>query len=149
MTSFLWRMIHCLLPTNERLHRMNIPGTTSPVCNLCDLEAIDNIQHALLQCPSSNPSASYLLSVIQSILPNVQPVQVVLLDFDVDSKDKLPLTFLVASVLSQIWMSRRNRKSLNLHNTRAFLEAGIQILRKSRHHDSVPRIMELLMHVDQ
>ena len=148
-TSFLWRMIHSLLPTRERLDRMNMPGTTSSICDLCDLEAVDTTLHALLQCPFSNPPATFLMSVFHSLLPNLQPAQVVFLDFDVATKDKLPLTFMTASVLSQIWSSRKGRKSCNLQTIRANLEASIQILRKSRHHQAATRIDEILMHVDQ
>ena len=149
LTSFLWLMIHHLLPTRERLHRMNMPGTNSPICDLCDLQAVDNLEHALLQCPSSRPSATLLYSAVQSILPDIQLSQVLLLDFRADCEYNLPLTFLIGSVLSLIWVSRKNKKTLSALNTRASLEAGIQILRKSRHHESAEKIDELLIQVDQ
>ena len=149
MTSFLWRMLHCLLPTRERLFRLNMPGTTSPFCDLCDLEADDTTLHALFQCPSINSPATFLQSAIQTVLPDVLPAQLVLLDLHVDTKDQLPVMYLTASILSQIWVSRKNRKSCNLVSIRANLEAGIQILRKSRHQDAAGRIDEILMSVDQ
>jgi hypothetical protein len=81
-------------------------------------------------------------------LPNTQPSQILLQDFNVDSKYNLPLTFLIGYVLSHILTLRKNKKSLSQLNTRASLEAGIQILRKSRHHESAARIDELLIQVD-
>ena len=149
MTSFLWRMLHGLLPTRERLHRLNMPGITSPLCDLCKLEAVDTTLHALLQCPSSKPPATLLLSAIQTVLPDILPAQLVLLDAHVEAKDQLPLMYLVTSVLSQIWAYRKSRKSCNLVSIRANLESGVQILRKSRHHDAARRIDEILMFVDQ
>ena len=80
LTSFLWLMIHNLLPTKERLFRLGMPNINENTCDFCDRQAIDSIQHALLQCPSNDTTNSFLLEAIRRELPDVQPEQVVLLD---------------------------------------------------------------------
>ena len=49
--SFTWKMIDDLLPTRERLFRMNLPDIQSPACTLCPQGALDDVEHALLLCP--------------------------------------------------------------------------------------------------
>ena len=46
----IWKMLHDILPTRERMNRMNLPGVPSAVCTLCDGNAEDTSEHALLTC---------------------------------------------------------------------------------------------------
>ena len=145
-TSFLWKMIHDLLPTRERLFRLHMPDIANASCDLCTLDVEDNLHHALLQCPF-NTASNFILSAIHTILPNTQPIQLVLLQLDVEPDLKLPVSFLISSVLSQVWESRKMKKSRSLTSIRANLEAGVQILRKSRYWESVVKINEILNQV--
>ena len=43
MHSFLWRRLHDILPTQERLHRMNMSNTPSPLCVSCSEGEIDSL----------------------------------------------------------------------------------------------------------
>ena len=91
-SSFLWRMIHDLLPTRERLYRLSMPDIPSQICDLCSMDAEDNTQHALLQCPF-NTANSFLLRVIQNVLPHAQPNLLLLLQLNVEQDMRLPITF--------------------------------------------------------
>ena len=51
--TFLWRLIHNILPTQDRLHRI-LPNITSPSCALCNTQDICNLSHALFQCSFNN-----------------------------------------------------------------------------------------------
>ena len=82
LSTFLWNMVHNLLPTRERLHMLNMPDTPSPVCNLCTMEVPDYPVHALLQC-LFNQANNYVLAAIQSIVPHAEPHHLVLLHLDV------------------------------------------------------------------
>ena len=146
-TTFLWQMLHDILPTRERLFRLSMPDISSPTCDLCTMEAEDNIQHALLQC-SFNSANSLILRTIQTILPNAQPSQVVLLQLPVEEDLRLPITFLISSCLSQVWQSRKLKKPSPLTSIRANLEAGVQILQKNRHQKAALKVEELLNSVD-
>ena len=146
-SSFLWRMIHDLLPTRERLYRLSMPDITSPICDLCSMAAEDNTQHALLQCPF-NTASSFLLRAIQNVLPHAQPNHLLHLQLHVEQDLRLTITFLISSTLSQIWQARKLKKSISLTSIRANLEAGVQILRKSRHWKAAIKLEELINSVD-
>ena len=77
-------------------------------------------------------------------VPNIQPEQVVHLDLNPDDQ-QLPLVFLIASILSQIWTCRKEKKACNLHTIRATLEASINILRKSRHKAAADTLTTILV----
>ena len=147
LTSFNWKMIHDLLPTRERLFRLGMPDISSSLCDLCSLDTEDNLQHALPQCPF-NTACDFLLTALRPVVPHVLPAQIVLLQLDVDLDCHLPISFIISSVLSQTWSSRKMKKIFTLHSIRAELEAGVQILRKSRHWKSAQKIDDILSKVD-
>ena len=43
--TFLWRLMHNILPTKERVNRLT-PSTT-PHCRLCQDQTVETLQHAL------------------------------------------------------------------------------------------------------
>ena len=49
-TSFLWKLLHQLLPTEERLARI-LPNT-SPVCKICSTPTHADLIHCFFQCSS-------------------------------------------------------------------------------------------------
>ena len=144
LLTFLWRMLHDLLPTQARLFRMKMPNANSDQCSLCDLNAVGDLTHSLLVCPYNEGVSQFLISKLQQVLPSVLPHQVVLLDFDVDKTNQLPVLFLTASILSQIWECRKDKKRCNLSTIRAVLEAGICIMRKSRYTEPAKQLSSLL-----
>ena len=132
--TFLWRMLHNILPTQERLHRMGLPNAPSPNCTLCDTPTPDQLQHSLLTCPQVMEVADWLLDKLRVHIPALSPQQLVLLDFGQLQEDlELPITWLVAQVLGEIWKLRKDKKAPRLFQTRAMLEAGITIMRKTRY----------------
>ena len=55
MRSFLWKMLHRILLTQDRLNRMNMPNAApSPLCVQCTAGEVDDIEHALLRCNKSS-----------------------------------------------------------------------------------------------
>ena len=131
LMTFLWQMCHNLLPTPARLFRLQMPNIRSDLCNLCDQSRVGDLVHCLLLCPYNDGAGQFLLDILSVHLPDVLPQQVVHLDLDVAS-NKFPLIFLIATVLSEIWACRKEKKPCRLVSIRATLEAGINILRKSR-----------------
>ena len=64
-SSFLWKMLHDILPTRERMHRMSLPGVPSAICTLCFDNKEDNSEHALLTCSYIKVGADNLLLALQ------------------------------------------------------------------------------------
>ena len=144
LTSFLWLMLHDLLPNSERLFRMNMPNVISSSCSLCSDNVTDSLPHSLIECSFVYPASSFLINTLKQVLPNVTPSQVTLLDLDLSQDLKLPITYLIASFLSQIWKCRISKKQCNLKTIRTNLEASIQVLRKTRHHQAATKLDDFL-----
>ena len=139
--TFLWRMLHNILPTQARLFHLRIRNTPTPNCLLCDRAEPADLTHSLLTCPVNAEVYRWLMRVLHHHIPHLQPEQVVLLDVGpLDETLCLPIVWLIGNTLSLIWDDRREKKHPRLHKTRSTLEAKINILRKSRFSASVPII---------
>ena len=142
--TFIWRMMHDLLPSQVRLFRLKMPRIISDTCSLCHQNLVGNLTHSLLLCPYNDGAGNFLLDKLHQVIPNLLPHQVILLDFDVDQDQQLPAMFMIASILSQIWECRKEKKPCHLNTIRATLEAGVNIMRKSRHHKAAQKLTSLL-----
>ena len=129
----------------EMLHRMGLKGVLSPSCNMCDTSAPEDLEHALITCKRNKEVSEWLLQIIHSHIPNITPKKLILLDFGpLPSSHHLPLVWLTAQVLGNIWTLRSEKKTPTLLNTRAMLEAGISIMRKTRFHKNCKMIEKLI-----
>ena len=134
-SSFLFRMLHNLLTTQERLNRVLSHTVTNPNCTHCTLDVIGDQIHSLVLCPFNNGIGYWIIRCLRSIIPHLQPNQLISLDFgpNVQSEEVLPVTWLSAKALQEIWMARVKKKKATITTTRAALEAHIMLLRKTRH----------------
>ena len=129
--SFLWRMLHNIHPTQERLHRLGMRNAPTPFCNFCNLNLTDNLGHNLISCTFNSQVSDWLLQVVRPHVLRPVPAELVLLNLGQIWEDmKLPLAWLLAQTLGHIWSCRKEKKRPQLHKTRAKIEAGIEILRK-------------------
>ena len=145
LTSFLWLLFHNILPTKERLFRMKI--SPSPQCDLCDMNTVDCLQHALLECSYNDSTGIYLLKCLQTIAPNLEASEVFSFNFPMERHLNLPVMYIFSSLLHQVWTCRLSNKTCSQTNIRATMEAGIQIIRKSRLFSAADRIEEILRKV--
>ena len=132
--SFIFCLLHNLLPTQERLHRVLSHKYTSPVCTLCSQEVTCSQLHALVDCPFNNGIGFWLIRCLRQLVPSLQPAQLTSLNLGIDQhhKDALPTVWLTAKTWQAVWTSRVNKKRTTLVITRAILEAHIMLLRKTR-----------------
>ena len=138
MRSFQWKMLHCILPTQDRLHRMNMPNASSPLCVQCTAGELDDIEHALLRCNKIKPVADLLLKTLKSEIPDLTLDRIKYLDFR--SEDLLVPTYLTAATLSQLWISRFSTRNFSWQSVRANIEQSILTLRKSRFKSAATKI---------
>ena len=145
-TSFIWRMLHNILPTPARLHHMKIKGTNTPHCQLCSENIPADLTHCLITCSFNTEVSTWLMKKLQDQVPGLLARQVVLLDLGVlNDQLKLPLVWVIANTLSVVWDSRLAKKKPDLHKTRSFLEAKIAILRKTRYRSSADNLQSIFM----
>ena len=131
-------------PMPERLFRLKMPNANSDICTLCDSNETGDLSHSLISCRYNAEAGQFLLDRLHQVLPDLRPHQVIQLDIDVAQDKQLPLVYLIGSVLSQIWDCRKQKKPCHLASIRAALEAGVNILRKSRHHKAANELCSIL-----
>ena len=148
-SSFLFCLLHNLLPTQERLHRVLSHTVATADYTLCTQNVVCDKLHALIFCPYNNGTGCWIIRSLRTLLPLLQPAQQISLNFGLNSSDEnaLPATRLATKALNMVWLSRVNKKVTAMAATRAALEAGVMQLRKSRYNLDTT-ILENLIAVD-
>ena len=96
---------------------------------------------------------SYSSAVCQALLKSVRnicvdptPTKILLLSLNVDRPKQFCVIWLISSTLMHVWELHMSKKSTTLIETRAVLEAKINLLRKSRRlYNEATLIEELLI----
>ena len=131
LASFLWRLMHNLLPTQAKLHRMNT--IRSSVCKMPGCTEIGSLDHELLLCSKNNGVGLKLISCLQQHIPGLVAEDVLRLDHGSAQEDmSLPITLLSAVILSTIWTERESNQPIRQFKIRAELEQSINLLRTTR-----------------
>ena len=142
-TTILFKLLHQLLPTQDRLNRItNEPG----ICKKCK-NSPEDLYHAFFSCPSSRTVADLLLSWVHIAVPGLEFPSLLRLDFGtaLDEVDQLATLCLISTGLHYMWQARAEKKVLTQYKMRAELEAMITILRKTRYIASADKIFEMII----
>ena len=145
-SSFLFRCLHNLLPTQKFLAKIDRNNSVSEACNLCDLNEVDSKVHFFFQCPFNRGVGLWLINCVRKICPTTTADDILVLRFSpaIEVKDAEVTTWVIAKVLNTIWLSRRQKKETDVTTVRAKIESSIMILRKSRHAAMVSKIENLI-----
>ena len=146
LTSFLFKLLHGLLPTQDRVHRLGVDVGDQPgLCQHCHAEVEDPL-HALFSCHLSQVAGLGLLGYAQTTVPNLSPEAALKLDLGaaLSDKEELATICLLATGWLYIWEARSNKKRVCLYRMRAEVEAMITILRKSRHREVGELMVEMI-----
>ena len=131
LASFLWLMLHNLLSTQARLHRMGAVRTAK--CKMQDCIEDGTLQHELLLCSKNEGVGKLLLTCLQQHIPDLQPAKLLRLEFGDFGQDlSLAMTWLTAIILKHIWKKRETGSSIRVYKVRAELEQYITLLRTTR-----------------
>ena len=82
-----------------------------------------------------------------SIIWHTQLIQgkVLTLEYDLADDDlELPITWVTAETLQQIWNSWISGKRVRLYTIRAEMESKVAMMRKTRHNNSSQKILEII-----
>ena len=144
LTSFLFKMLHNILPTSDRVSRI-LPNQ-SPLCTRCtdNGENIETLQHALFDCVTSSETSQPLVDGLKLIIPSITPEKIITLDFECEEHLSFPLTWIIAHFLWSLWGLRTSRKTIKLINIRTDLEASCRLLRESRLNQTM-EILKLIL----
>ena len=144
MTTFLQRLLHRLLPTQDRVHRIVRNTTPSPNCKLCNDEVIEDLEHAFFYCNFNSDTGTLLRRSISSLVPSISASQILTLTLEVDPVDEFPCVWLISHTLFFIWSGRVEKKRIRLFQIRADLEARASLLRKTRFEEISKKIENLI-----
>ena len=140
--SFLFKLLHQILPTQERVARTR-PGT-NPNCksHRCQ-NSEDTLEHALIICQSNDGVGLALLDFMRSIIPGLQTESLLRLEINVSEELELPLVFFISVVLSSVWNLRVSGSRVQMYLVRSQLEAKINLLRETRYFLSAAKLEEI------
>ena len=135
LTAILFKILHQLLPTQDRVSRLTRNQTQNTgLCQLCYAEVEDQ-KHAFFSCPYSSTAGSELLEYVHEVLPDLSPEAALRLEFsqELSEEEQLATVCLLTTGLQYIWSARVEKKPAILYKMRADIEAQIAILRRTRH----------------
>ena len=146
LTGFLFRLLHHLLPTQDRVHRIlgDVQGQQG-LCLLCHVES-DDLSHAFFTCQRTSVAGHALLGYLQSSIPHLTTEEVLRLELGqgLDDVDLLAAVCLLSVGLKYIWDTRVEKKTVHLYKMRAEIEARISILRRTRYMESGNKMLEMI-----
>ena len=127
-TSFLFKLLHNILPTRSRLHRLG--KRDSSVCTFCSSGLSEDCVHTFLACNHNSDVSNWVLDFTNKVVPNCSPEDIISLNLEVAEPLAFPLIWSLPPVFFLVWHLRLGKKTINLYNIRAEIEAKINILRK-------------------
>ena len=146
LSTFLFKLLHQLLPTQERVQRLG--GTEDNLPGLCKLfhTEVEDLSHAFFYCPQSRVSGLALLGWVQGVAPTLQPEDALQLKLQttLSQEDELAAVCMLATGLKHIWEARVSKKQITPFQVRAELEAKISLLRRTRYVGAGSKMQELL-----
>ena len=139
--SFLFKVLHDLLPTQDRLARTS--PTVTGECIMCTTNVREDLEHALVSCPSNYGIGN---AVLESLPPGnrVHGQHVLRLQLALEDHHELPVVWFLAVSWSSIWESRKLGRRPELYKVRADLEAKVSLLRETRHAEAAEEITSII-----
>ena len=143
-TSFLFKLLHQLLPTQERVARTS-PSTNSNCKNSnCSGVMVEDQTHALVYCSGNNGAGIRIVEAAQTLVPWQGAERLLQLDGDVGQDDELAIVWWLAAGFMAIWEMRSAAKKIEPYLVRAQLEAKINLLRETKFEGALSRLENLL-----
>ena len=135
-------MLHDLLPTQSKLHRMG--SNNSPTCKIQGCLEDGTLQHELIHCNGNDSVGIKLLQSLQHHLPDLSPADVLRLQHgDIEGDISLPVTLITAITLNYVWKERQAGSAIRSYRVRAEIEQYIALLRTSRLNNTAVKLAEM------
>ena len=128
--SVLFKLLHQLLLTGERVHRLQ--PNKSPACSLCRTAPLDTLLHAIFECEANTTAAGAMLRAAQCYSPALSSAGLLRLEVEAQDPFALPTVVIVATGIELIWSNRLKSAVTSLAAMRAELEARAGLFRQAR-----------------
>ena len=143
LASFLFRLLHDLLPTRERQNRI-FPATVN-ICRLCQSNSVEDLPHSFFYCSFNREFGMAIVQTLLNTDASMTPEKLLRLEMNIDDDDmELPTVWYVAAKLLHIWNCRVNGRRAKLYTTRAEVESRVNLLRETRFRAAADKISEII-----
>ena len=145
-TSFLWKLLHRILPTEERVARI-LPNSSAN-CRQCTNPTQATLEHCFFECVCSGHVGQSLLGAVRHHDPSVTQAGLLRLEFESEEAMEYSIVWVTAQTLLYIWGERLAGRIVDLIVTRTILETKINLLRETRFRnfqDSITEILEQML----
>ena len=145
--SFIFKILHNILPTKSRLFRMNL--SDSPLCPLCVHGETEDLVHSLLLCDYNSVINDWIIAVLFDLDPSLvlcefSSIDIMLFNLQTEPEKRLPIVFFLASVFFIIWQKRQSRKPILLTEVTSSLKAEVSIWKESKYNSAAELIEHAL-----
>ena len=141
--SFLFRLLHRLIPTGQRLLRFK--KSDSSRCTLCNHNEDEDLSHALLRCDYNGELNHWIINWCRKIFPTLSIENILGLNLGLRSDEKaFPVVWSLATLLEAVARARSAMQVVVKSKIRADLEAKVDLLRKTRYESYVVPIEDFL-----
>ena len=120
--SFLFKVINQLLPTQERVSRMQ-PDKSS-ACRLCRAAPADTLHHAIYTCEANKSAAEAMLTCAKVYAPSLTSEGSLYLEAEVEDPFSLPTMTILMEGLELIWNNRMKLLVTSKESMKVELEAS-------------------------
>ena len=138
----MFKVLHDILPTQERVARTNqaVTGT----CNLCDPypKPVEDLQHGLVDCVGNQGVGHAVLKCLP--LDSFNKVKVLKLQLQLGNDIELPVVWFLSAAWLSIWETRKSGRRPEIYQVRSDLEAKVNILRESRYAEATLSISRMI-----
>ena len=140
--SFLFKLLHNILPTQERLFRIT-RTTFSDVCVCCDSGLTDNVwNHSFTACSHTLPAMNWLMSSLSSFDPSTNLDKIIWLQVDTTNEtNELAAIWLIAETMSYAWSRRRTRSNISIPSLITDLLTKANHLQNTSHYHNAGAIL--------
>ena len=131
--TFMWRLLHNLLPTEQRLH--NLKKSPSPICQLYIANTEDDAwNHSFSSCSFSSSAMDFMVNAILIMVPAFTKEKSVFLQNDPVKKENtlLACVWIISESLQYIWVKRRSKEQLIVNDMRAILLAKLKVMSQTK-----------------
>ena len=127
MTSFSFKLVHDLIPSEERISRI-IPNNSS-VCKHCSDNSIADTLHVFFLCSLSQELGDWLLRVVREVDATATPDSV--LRLEIYGGDAL--VWLTVAALSYTWEQRAKKKKAITTDFISICQGDLDIIDLTKH----------------
>ena len=146
--SFLFRLLHQTLPTQERLARIR-PGSSSACKALgCRRNSEETLRHALFNCDGNDGVGVGVMEALHKVQQALEVEKVLRLELQLDKEHELPVVWFLATTMRMLWDMRQSGSRVDKYIVRTQLEAEINLLRRTRLEYSVTMIKDQTSPID-